>query len=342
MEHSATAPHALVSPPAPAARHVTALALYPEDGSHEEIPPERISDVLAGDKALLWLDITAPEPEDARLLQAEFHLHPLAVDEAFAGHVRPKCLSLPEVYVLIMYAADKPAGGEVHLREVVIFVGKRYLITLHREAFPEIDECVRRWKENRMQGNNTIAAPLYSLLDTIVDGYFPVLDAISESVEELETRLFEGQNGSTHATGLFQLKREMLALRRVSSGQRDAMNIMLRQDMPLMEEGSLVFFQSVYDHLVRIAETIDTYRDLLSSAMDLHLSVISNRMNQVMKTLTVVSTILMSASLIAGIYGMNFKHMPELGMRYGYYGALGAMGVVIVGLLVFFRKQKWI
>jgi magnesium transporter len=320
---------------------LTALAFYPEKGVHEHIVPEAISDLLEEKDSLLWFDITAPKPDDMRLLQDELGLHPLALEEAITPHPRPKAAEFPGFYLMVMYAVDRLPEEPVHLREVVIYIGSRFLVTAHREAFPEIDECVRRWQANTALRRESIAAPVYSLLDTLVDGYFPVIDAIAEQVDALEDRLFAGEGDATQSSGLFTQKKDLLALRRVVAGERDALNLLLRQDVPLFAESILLYFQSVYDNLVRLTESIDTYRDLLSSAMDMHLTVLSNRMNRVMKTLTIVSTMLMSASLIAGVYGMNFAHMPELHWRYGYFGALGAMALVTGGLALFFRRIKW-
>lgn len=321
------------------ARRLIAWAYNAREGIHEHVLPDAISERLTDGDALLWLDITAPQPDDMALLQEEFNLHPLALEEVVLPHTRPKCAEFPGFYVMVMYAAALE-GSHVRLREVVIYVGQRFLITAHPEAFPEIEECVRRWRANADIHRKTIAVPLYALLDTLVDGYFPVIDQVAEAVEDLEDRIFSG-DGEVHGPAIFALKKDMLALRRAVAGQRDALNLLLRQDVSLFSEESILYFQSVYDHLVRLVESIDTYRDLLSSAMDMHLSVLSNRMNQVMKTLTAISAILMSVTLVAGIYGMNFKNMPELGLRYGYYGALGLMAVIAVSLVLYFRRIKW-
>jgi magnesium transporter len=321
-------------------RRVTALAYHPERGVHEHIPPESISDVLAHQDTLLWLDITAPEPSDIQLLQEEFSLHPLALEEVITAHPRPKCAEYPGFYVLVLYAAEWKPPEAIRLRELVVYLGRQFIITAHREPFPEIEECVRRWRSNTALQDESIAAPLYSLVDTIADTYFPVVDLIAEKVDEVEDQLYEGRE-MTQKSEIFSLKRDLIALRRVAAGERDALNLLLRQDVPLFAEGHILYFQSVYDHFVRLVESIDSYRDLLSSAMDIYLSVVSNRLNQVMKTLTILSTMLMSASLIAGIYGMNFRHMPELKLYYGYYGVLGGMALIAALLALLFRRMKW-
>lgn len=348
----------------PSSRRICAWVDHPGEGIHEAIPPEAISDALEHPQTRLWLDITDPEPEDTHLLLEEFGLHPLALEEITSPHTRPKCVEFDGLYVLVMYAAgrgedivrenaptataplpglaDAAENDATLLRQVVIYIGRNYLITAHEEPFPEIDECVRRWRSQTGLKEEGVAAPLYSLLDTLVDGYFPIMDTLVERIEELEERIYEGSDEEARGPEIFRLKKVLLSLRRVLAGQRDALNLMLRQDVPVLPPSSLLFFQSVYDHLVRLVESIDTYRDLLSSAMDMHLSILSNRMNQVMKTLTAISTCLMSAALISGIYGMNFKQMPELRWQYGYPMAIGIMVVVAGGLLWYFRRIKWI
>lgn len=324
---------------APESPRLKAYAFQPGKGIHDHIDFEKVSDLLARD-SLVWLDLADPQPEDVAMLQSELGLHPLGLEEMTYSHPRPKCLEFPESYVLVMYAVGRDRANRLALREVTIFVGRSFLVTAHQGPFPEIEECIKRWRGGSGIPAESVAAPLYSLLDTLVDGYFPLADSMAEQYEEMEDRIFEG-NGSTRGAELFERKKEMLTLRRVLTAERDALNQLLRQDVRIFPEGAMVYYQSVYDHLVRLVETVDTYRDLLSSAMDMHLSVLSNRMNQVMKTLTVVSTILMSASLIAGIYGMNFQNMPELHWRYGYFGALGLMAFVSFLLYAVFKRLKW-
>jgi magnesium transporter len=327
------------SDPAPSAGRMKAVVFDPARGKHEDIAEEAISDALE-QGSIVWLDIAGPSPEDLAMLGEEFGLHPLELEVILEEHPRPRCIEMPGHYTLVMYAAGREADGTLSLREVVIFVGKGFLITAHVDPLPEVDECLLRWKRNTLLHRDAVAAPVYSLLDTLVDGYFPVVDELADKVEEIEDAIYVS-DGEAFSEDLLEVKKEMLALRRVVAGERDALNVMLRHDVALFSEGSLLFFQSVYDHLVRLTDTIDIHRDLLASVMDLRMSALSNRMNQVMKTLTVDSTILMSATLIAGIYGMNFKHMPELEWKYGYYAALGAMAV-IGGLLVWvFRRLKW-
>ena len=316
-----------------------AVSFSPRDGFQDGVSVVGINDVLLQYDSLVWLDIRDPRAEDRELLREEFGIHPLALEEVTGNHPRPKCAEYPGYYLLVMNAASVIAD-EVTLRQVVAFVGQKFIVTAHPAPFPEIDECLRRWQANSEFQGASIAVPLYSLLDTLVDGYFPVVDHLAEHIDRIEDQVLDEKNEAP-PRNLYLLKRELLDLRRVMSAQRDAVNTLLRQDIQLFPAESAIFFQSVFDHLVRQVETIDLYRELLSSALDMHLSVISNRLNQVMKTLTAWSIILMAGSLVAGIYGMNFKNMPELTTRYGYYVILSAIATIAGGLALYFRKIKW-
>jgi magnesium transporter len=179
------------------------------------------------------------------------------------------------------------------------------------------------------------------LLDAIVDGYFPIVDQISDRIEDLESLIFDHYRREVQEQ-IFALKKDLLAVRRVLAPERDMMNVLLRPGSPVFGEATVAYFQDVYDHILRIMDAVDTDRDLLSSALDAFLSVTSNRLNQTMKTLTASSIILMTMTLVAGVYGMNFVHMPELDWKLGYAWALGVMVALGAGLIVVFRRIDWI
>jgi magnesium transporter len=259
------------------------------------------------------------------------------------------------MYAIVFYRVHLPENGELECLQINLLVARSYLLTAHEAPIPEMKEVIERWRENAALMEPDVGIPVYSLLDTLVDDYFPCIDAITERVEAMEEQVFQGlSQGALEA--IFRLKKDLLRFRRVVAPERDVINVLLRREQPIFSERSLIYFQDVYDHLVRITDSLDTYRDLLSSALDAYLSVVSNRLsensirmaesanrlNQTMQTLTAWSIILMSCSLIAGIYGMNFRYMPELGWRYGYSAALGAMLVLGLGLLALFRRKHWL
>ena len=182
---------------------------------------------------------------------------------------------------------------------------------------------------------------VYAILDAVVDGYFPLIDRLSDQIEDLEDRILAGGKVAGTLRPILDLKRELLELRRTLSPQRDVANALLRRDLPLVDDASAPYFQDLYDHLVRVLDQLDLQRDLLASALEANLSVTSNNLNAVMKRLTAFTVIIMLPTLIAGIYGMNFHFMPELSWPLGYAFAVGAMAVVMIGAAIFFKRNDW-
>lgn len=312
-------------------------------GLENNLPLERISDTLSGDDSLLWVDVADPTPEDLRLIGAEFAFHPLAMEDALRRHQRPKIDHYDGFLFMVFYGLATDDGRPV-AREIDLFVGKNYLVTVHDGTLPAVPETADRWCENvERQGNRGIGLLVYSLLDSIVDGYFPVVDDLADRIEDLEAGVFaEGGSSRDEQAAIFALKKDLLAIRRVLGPERDVMNVLVRRDAPVFGGEEVVYFQDVYDHILRVTDAIDTYRDLLSSALDAHLSMTSYHLNEVVKRLTSSSIILMSMTLIAGIYGMNFAHMPELDWRLGYAWALGLMVAVGAALVALFRRIDWL
>ena len=302
---------------------------------------DRISDLLADGTRLLWIDVADPAPAEMVRLGEEFGLHPLAIEDAIRRHERPK-IELFEDYLFIVFYALEMIGGRPATRELSLFAGKNYLITVHEGELDAITETAARWAEH-VRGR---AAPgpglmVYAVLDATVDGYFPVIDELAERIEDLEDEIFGGHELQTQQE-IFRLKKDLLAVRRVVAPERDVMNVLVRRDAPLFARKEIAYFQDVYDHLLRITDSVDTYREILASALDANLSMTSYRLSTVVKRMTSSSIILMSMALIAGIYGMNFVSMPELGWGYGYAWALGLMAAIGGGLALFFRRIDWL
>lgn len=291
---------------------------------------------------ILWLDLIDPDEDDYQKLREKFHFHPLAIEDSTREHQRPKVDSYSDHYFVVFYcieiaeATGRPVGKPLYL-----FIGSNYLVTIHRVAIPQIKETLRRWRDPNSPLGQDLGALVYALLDALVDDYFPVIDQIADRIEDLEAKIFEVYDEAA-LQDIFTLKKDLLAVRRFVAPERDVLNIMLRREIPVFDEHDVAYLQDVYDHIVRITDSIDIDRDLLSSALDTFLSVQSNRLNQVVKVLTVTSIVLMSVTLVAGIYGMNFKHMPELDWRYGYAWALGLMVFIATSLIMWFRRIKWL
>ena len=317
-----------------------ALVLDRADLSFREIPSRDLKGACDHPDLVLWVDLDRPDEADLDRLRQEFDFHPLAVEDCRNRHQRPKVDEYPGYYFIVLYEAAL-ADGRIDLNELAIFLGKNYVVTVHDaplRAFPVVERLWHASTDLAERGSGLLA---YLLIDTIVDAYFPLLDEISEGMNALEERIFEG-TGFSAVQSVFRMKKELLLLRRVVAPLRDVFNTLLRREQPVFSRETSIYFQDVYDHLIRIADSIDNLRDMLSSAMDAYLSVANQRTNLVMKRLTATATILMSVTLIASIFGMNFHHMPEVAWRYGYVGALTAMLAVGALLYAYFKANRWL
>jgi magnesium transporter len=289
-----------------------------------------------------WIDATGPTEHEIDALGAQFGFHPLALEDARKRQQRPKVDIYPSHLFIVLYALDPPeVDARMPMRELAMFITPSVVVTIHRHDIEELDAAARRWAEHCASGmreETTMIA--YTIADTVVDGYFPCLDAYGDRIESLEQAVFDEGRLDT-LEEVFRLKRQLLDMRRVVAPTRDVFNAFTRREFPLLGDPSLIYFQDVYDHVIRITDTIDAFRDILSSVIDVHLTIVSNRLNQTVRTLTSASIILMTLALIAGVYGMNFDHMPELGWRFGYFGVLVMMALVAMALAWIFRRLGW-
>ncbi|MCX6359690.1 MAG: magnesium/cobalt transporter CorA [Armatimonadetes bacterium] len=293
--------------------------------------------------APVWIDIRDPERADVDELGRAFAFHPLALEDVLKQRQRPKV----DVYgdhllVSVRYweVADRVDGLRETTREIDVFLRADCIVTLSHDGCAPLRELADRVRNRRTVARLTPGVLLYELLDAVMDGYFPVLDDLDNRIDAVEDAVFDDSVPFDPKPAL-HLKKELLVLRQAVSPLRDVLNELLRGRTDLVPEPVHVFLQDVYDHALRLTEQIDLHRDILAGALDAAVAMAGNRMNQVMKTLTVVSTVLMSASLVAGIYGMNFQHMPELAQPYGYPAALSAMAVIALCLLVVFRRLRF-
>lgn len=308
----------------------------------EDCSVAEISDIRSRGNKVIWADVSDPTSEDFDELAQEFDFHHLSIEDCRHQHQRPKVEEYLGYYFIVLYETElSDADQTLELRELNIFLGKNYLVTVHSGPIRAIETAKRLWPEwtdRAEQGSGLLA---YLLIDAIVDDYLPLLDVLSERMDELEDSIFVEFRAEA-IEEIFRIKKKLLFLRRSITPLRDVFNTLLRREQSIFPRETHVYFQDVFDHLIRVADTIDTLRDLLASTMDAYLSVSGNRMNQIMKRLTSISTILMSATLIAGIYGMNFFFMPELTWRYGYVFALLSMLVIGLALYAYLKKVKWL
>lgn len=308
----------------------------------ENCPVQNISDLRRDPKTVVWADVSDPTSEDFAALEEEFDFHHLAIEDCRNEHQRPKVEEYSGYYFIVLYEASLVGPKDVlELRELNIFLGENYLVTVHSRPIRAIQTAQRLWPEWGDRAELGAGLLAYLLIDAVVDDYLPLLDLMSEQMDDLEDAIF-GEWRAQVIEDIFLIKKKLLFLRRAVTPLRDVFNTLLRREQSLFTRETYVYFQDVFDHLIRVADTIDTLRDMLSSTMDAYLSVSGNRMNKIMKRLTSISTILMSVTLIAGIYGMNFVFMPELQWRYGYVLALLSIVGVGLALYVYLKKVDWL
>jgi len=302
---------------------------------------DQISELLMQPRTLIWLDLEQPTATEVALLHNEFGFHPLAIEDAIQTHERPKIETYPGYYLIIFYSIEYDADKRaLHFLPITLFVGANYLVSIRTGPVRHVQQTLARWQGNGYVPGYQISSILYALIDGIVDDYFVVLDMIGERIDDVEDAIF--QRGRQEIAGeIFTLKKDLLLLRRIVAPERDILNVLLRQEVRIFQPRELTYVRDVYDHLVRITESIDLYRDLLSSALDSYLSLQGNQLNQLVKVLTLWSIILMACSLVAGIYGMNFVLMPELEQPWGYPFALSLMVVIAVSLAIYFKRRRW-
>jgi magnesium transporter len=303
--------------------------------------PDLISDHCAHPSDILWVDVADPTSEDFDELAREFGFHPLSIEDCRHEHQRPKIEEYPGYYFIVLYEAEMQAGCQLELRELCIFLGTNYLVTVHSQPIRNIEKAQHTWRYWTDLAERKTGLPAYLLMDAIIDDYMPMLDDFSDRLDELEEQVF-GNFQPEALRDIFRIKKQLIFLRRAVVPLRDVFNTLLRREQPIFSRETMIYFQDVYDHLIRVADSIDALREIVGSTMDAYLSVSANRTNFVMKRLTSLSAILMSVTLIAGIYGMNFAYMPEIGWRYGYIGSLASMLVIALALYFFFRKIKWL
>jgi magnesium transporter len=290
---------------------------------------------------IVWVDVSDPTSLDFDNLARQFGFHPLSIEDCRHQHQRPKVEEFPGYYFIVLYEALLNDLGRLQLGELGIFLGGNYLVTVHSEPIRAIETAERLWRSWTDLAERGTGLLSYLLIDAVVDDYLPLLDTVSDRMDTLEDRIFADFQAES-LEEIFRIKKELLLLRRAVTPLRDVFNTLLRREQPIFSRETHTYFQDVFDHLIRVADTIDTLRDMIGSMMDAYLSISGNRMNLIMKRLTSIATILMSVTLVAGIYGMNFDYMPELKWRYGYVGALLSMLVVGLAIYSHFRRIKWL
>jgi magnesium transporter len=302
-----------------------------------------IRDHLQRDR-FFWLDLTAPGPDELTQLREIFGFHPLSLEDSEHFGQRPKLDNYDDYIFLVFYGAWRhgPADPEP-LREVHLFITGQYLVTIHRDPLPPLDQQRAQLEGRALHSEQFL---LYRVMDALVDSFFPLLADMDDEIDNLEAAVLANPTDQ-QLERLFSLKRQLVAMRKVITPQRDlfASSIDQLAELPGLKLDQRDYFRDIYDHLIRISDLVDSYRDLLSGATDLYLSTVSNRQNDIMKQLTVIATIFLPLGFITGFFGQNFSflvtHLITPEWTFWVIG-VGSMLITCAGLLVFFRRKGWV
>src|SRR5512134_2027038 len=310
----------------------------------EELQQEQVDGLARPvDESVVWINVGGVhQVEVVETLGKQFSLHPLMLEDVANTDQRPKLDDYETYFFLVIKMLSLTKRNEIAVEQVSLVLGRNYVISFQEngtDVFQPVRERLRAGKGRLRQSGADYL--LYSLVDAIVDQYFAVLESLGEKIEALQQTVVDDPRPET-LNDIHALKRQLLYLRRAVWPLRDVMNNLSRSTCPFLQEPTKVFFRDVYDHVVQIVDTIETLREMVSASLDIYLSSVSYRLNAVMRVLTVITTIFMPLSFIASIYGMNFEYMPELKWDWGYPVVLGLMGIVAAGMLLGFRRRKWL
>ena len=310
----------------------------------EGFDPARVSDYLDEPDTVVWLDVCRPTEEDLAVVAAELGLHPLAQEDATGRAQRPKLEPYAGHQFLVAYAAwYDPAEHELVTSEIDVFFSRRWMVTVRKEPVFDIGPVLAAWNANAALAKHGTAFLLHGLLDVVIEGHFAVIERLDDEIEKLEDRLF-GADGSGIDTQRrsFELRKALVALRRVVLPMREVVNGLMRRETFPIDAELVPYYQDLFDHVLRAAEWTDSLRDLISTLLETHLTIQGNRLNEVMKRLTSYAAIVAVPTAVAGIYGMNVRLYPAPGTVAGWWVALGLMVGISGFLFVYFRRKDWL
>lgn len=322
------------------------IVQYDKDFYKEFTPKNIIEaiDVIKSFKGNSWVNIDGLH--DEKIIEeicTYLGVHKLTMEDILSVGQRPKIEEYDDYLHFVLKMLMMESDEENVIYEQISFILKGNVLVTFQEKRGDVFDSVRkRIKEAkgtiRLRGADYI---LYALLDSVVDYYFFILEIFGEKLNDVETALLDNPDKST-LNNLHLLRREALNIRRSIYPLRDAVSQLERLEEPMISKSTKIFIRDLYDHTIKVVDTIEVLRETASGLLDLYMNSVSNKMNEVMKVLTIIATIFIPLTFIAGIYGMNFVYMPELGLKYGYFMVLGFMGIIFIAMLIYFKKKKWI
>ncbi|WP_310991981.1 magnesium/cobalt transporter CorA [Aequorivita marina] len=293
---------------------------------------------------ITWINVNGlNNADDIVNLGNHFELHPLIQEDIVTTNQRPKIDEYDDYLFIVFKMLHYNENEQLVQEHVSLVMGKDYVVTFQESEGDVLDDLRNRLEQARGRIRSSGADYLmFAILDAIVDNYFTVVEFLSNKVELLEDRLFDDNEDSNITQEIQDLKKEILKIRRAVLPLREVINRLDKIENPLIEQRTNKYIRDLYDHIIQVNESVEIYRDMIWGLMDMYMTTISNKMNEVMKVLTIMASIFIPLTFLAGIYGMNFENMPELHYRYSYYILLGVMVLVFFGMIWYFKKKKWL
>jgi magnesium transporter len=314
---------------------------YQDGHKLAEIPKEAISDYVKRPDVFVWVALKDPTGEELEEMAREFNLHELAVEDARHGHQRPKIEEYGNSLFCVLHVPEV-AGDDVEVGEIDIFVGPNYILSVRQRTqhgFGEVRARAEGEPELLKHGSGFV---FYALLDNVVDRYFPLVDQLEVELEKIEERIFSGDSAKANIQALYALKHKGMTIRHAVEPLIEAVHKLYGGRVPQVCSGTQEYFRDVYDHLLRVSQQLDGLRDMVITAMQVNLSMISLSENEVTKRLAAYAALVAVPTMVAGIYGMNFKNMPELDWVFGYPMSIAIMIAIDAYLWVKFRRTGWL
>jgi magnesium transporter len=306
-----------------------------------DIPVDQIHLFVNEPDCFVWVALKDPEPAELEAMQKEFGLHELAVEDARHGHQRPKIEEYGESLFVVLQIVE-PSDGDLNVGELATFVGKNYVLSVRsraRRGFTDVRDRCEREPELLRHGPGYV---LYTLMDAVVDRYFPVLDGLETELERIEERIFADQAVRANIEALYELKQKLMILKHAAEPLLEATSKLFGGRVPSICVGLQDYFRDVYDHLLRLNQSMDSMRDMLTTAITVNLSLITLQESETTKRLAAYAALVAVPTMIVGVYGMNFDYMPELRSPYGYPATLAVIAAIDAYLFYRFRKAKWL
>lgn len=317
---------------------------HPEKGLKLGAGAGEMIEAIKDERSVIWIDMSDMEDADVDFLTLVFNLHPLTVEDFILPNIRPKIEEFKDYLFLVMFYLESANGNQassVKTTEIDFCLGKNFLVTFHECPVNSLNICKDRIKKRSPMIQQGADMLLNSIIDYCVDSFIPFISEFDKHIDQLTDELFKDPKQEI-LKKIYLLKDQILNLRYTIGSQTDIVSLLAKNKFGVISYSAGIYFRNIYDNLMRLNDTIGAARDTITGAMEVYAFTVSNRLNEIMKTLTIIATIMMPLTLIASIYGMNFKHMPELESPLGYPIVITAMATVIVSMLVYFKRKKWL